>query len=291
MNETKTFLSAAITLLLLFTIFFFIERMPWRGTARVQRAFRLGWFTDVLYWFVTSLLTQPFMRLVLLGPVAFLVIAEVVPTEAFKAGRLEGFGPLSRQPVWLQAVQIYVLMDFIGYWIHRTFHRPAWWPFHAVHHSSEVVDWLSSLRVHPVGELVNKLSQSVAVMMLGYNPVAALAAAPVLAFHAMFIHANVNWDFGPLRWVIASPVFHRWHHSQEREAWDKNFAGLIPLWDIFFGTFYMPRGRYPESFGISRPMPHGFLGQMLAPFAWLIRRVLKADCRSDSRITSSRISG
>jgi len=45
---------------------------------------------------------------------------------------------------------------------------------------------------------------------------------------------------GPLRAVLASPRFHRWHHTSAKEGRDKNFAGLLPLWDILFGTYYMP---------------------------------------------------
>jgi sterol desaturase/sphingolipid hydroxylase (fatty acid hydroxylase superfamily) len=75
--------------------------------------------------------------------------------------------------------------------------------------------------------------------------------------------------------VIATPVFHRWHHSRETEALDKNFAGLLPIWDILFGTYYMPRDRWPENFGIHEPMPGGFLAQIWEPFARLMRRKKK----------------
>lgn len=142
---------------------------------------------------------------------------------------------------------------------------------HAVHHSSTDLDWLGSLRVHPVNDLVNKLAQATPVLLLGFNPYVTLSTAPVLTFYALFIHANVNWDFGPLRSVVATPVFHRWHHSREREAWDKNFAGLLPLWDILFGTYYMPQGRYPENFGINEPMPDGWVGQLVEPFIQLVK--------------------
>jgi sterol desaturase/sphingolipid hydroxylase (fatty acid hydroxylase superfamily) len=192
----------------------------------------------------------------------------VTSKDVLQLGSYTGYGPLSRQPLWLQAVQIYVLVDFIAYWTHRLFHRGRWWPFHAVHHSSEELDWLASIRVHPVNDLVNKLAQAVPVLLMGYNPTVTLSTAPVLTFYAILLHANVNWDFGPLRRVIATPVFHRWHHSKDREAWDKNFAGLLPIWDILFGTFYMPKGRYPENFGIHDEMPKGFLGQLWRPFAW-----------------------
>ncbi len=277
MKDNKTLLGTAAALLILSVIFFIIERLAGRGRNRVQPVIRRGWFTDVIYLFATGLFTKPLMRLLLFFPAAILVITQVVPAETFKAGLYAGFGPLSRQPVWLQAIEIYVIGDFTGYWTHRLFHCGRWWPFHAVHHSSEDLDWLGSVRVHPVNELVNKLSQAVPLLLMGFNPLVTLSTAPVLTFFAIFIHANVNWDFGPLRYVIATPVFHRWHHSREREAWDKNFAGLLPLWDILFGTFYMPRGRYPENFGICEPMPKGFLGQLWEPFAWLMRRGKKVD--------------
>ena len=56
------------------------------------------------------------------------------------------------------------------------------------------------------------------------------------------MHANVPWTFGPLRYAIASPAFHRWHHATEEEGLSRNFAGLFPFFDLVFGTFHMPRG-------------------------------------------------
>ncbi len=275
MNSNRTILSVAISLLILAAIFFVIERIAGRGRNREQPILRRGWGTDVIYWFTTVLLTKPLVRLLFVIPIVILVIAKVVPADAFKDGSYSGFGLLSQQPFWLQTIQIYLIVDFMGYWSHRMFHGGRWWPFHAVHHSSEDLDWLGSLRVHPVNDMVTKMAQAIPLLMLGYNPAITLSTAPVLTFYAIFLHANVNWDFGPLRYIIATPVFHRWHHSREHEAWDKNFAGLLPLWDILFGTFYMPRGKYPENFGICEPMPSGFFGQMWAPFAGLIRRSKK----------------
>ena len=275
MKPDQTFLRALIALAILSAIFFVIERVAGRG--REQPVIRRGWWTDVIYWFSTILLTKPFVRLMLILPLSVLLLAKVTSVEVLKLGAYSGYGALSRQPIWLQAIQIYVLVDFCGYWTHRLFHRGRWWPFHAVHHSSEDLDWLGSLRVHPVNDLVNKLAQAAPVLLLGYNPTVTLSTAPVLTFYAIFIHANVNWDFGPLRGVIATPVFHRWHHSRDRAAWDKNFAGLLPLWDILFGTYYMPRGRWPENFGIHEPMPKGWPGQFWEPFARMWRREKKVD--------------
>lgn len=238
MNSGKTLSSIALGFLLLSAIFLVVERRAGGGKNRRQPILRKGWWTDLFYLFSTTLLTKPLVRLLLVVPLTFLVLLKVGSPAEFQAGTYRGFGPLSRQPVWLQAVQIYVLIDFCGYWTHRLFHRGGWWPFHAVHHSSEELDWLGSVRVHPINEIVNKLAQVSPVLLLGYNPAVTLTSAPALTLFAIFLHANVNWDFGPLRGVLASPVFHRWHHSREREAWDKNFAGLLPLWDILFGTYY-----------------------------------------------------
>jgi sterol desaturase/sphingolipid hydroxylase (fatty acid hydroxylase superfamily) len=63
-----------------------------------------------------------------------------------------------------------------------------------------------------------------------------------------------------------SPVFHRWHHSADAERQSKNFAPMFPVWDLMFGTFYMPRGRRPEAFG-AEGVPDGLLGQLAHPFA------------------------
>src|SRR5262249_31012579 len=68
------------------------------------------------------------------------------------------------------------------------------------------------------------------------------------------------------RYVIASPTFHRWHHTSEAHGLDKNFAGLLPIWDLAFGTFYMPAGELPCEFGIREAIPDTLLGQLAWPF-------------------------
>ncbi|HET7608147.1 MAG TPA: hypothetical protein VFL84_05685 [Gammaproteobacteria bacterium] len=70
-----------------------------------------------------------------------------------------------------------------------------------------------------------------------------------------------------LGWLVASPKFHGWHHTSEDEGLDKNFAGLLPLFDVVFGTYYMPKGRLPERFGLAREsIPATIRGQMAYPF-------------------------
>lgn len=231
---------------------------------------RRGWLTDMGYFLLTPLVTRVLSKAGILLPLALLLWCGVASVEDLKQQSYAGFGPLSRQPLWLQAVEIYVLADFVGYWSHRLFHGGRWWPFHAVHHSSEDLDWLSSVRVHPVNDLVSKFLQVTPLLLLGFNPWVTLSTAPFFTLYAIFLHARLDWDFGPFRYVIATPVFHRWHHSRLREAWDKNFAGLFPLWDLLFGTFFMPSGRVPEDFGVAGGFPQTLPAQLWEP----VRRLL-----------------
>jgi sterol desaturase/sphingolipid hydroxylase (fatty acid hydroxylase superfamily) len=251
-------------LVVLSAIFFVVERLL--GNGRGRPVLRQGFFTDATYWVLTPLVAKPLIRMLVVLPIGLLVASGVASVEEFRTRAYVGFGPLSRQPLWLQTVEIYLLVDFLAYWNHRMFHGGRWWPFHAVHHSSEHLDWMSSIRVHPVNELVGNLCRAVPVLLLGLNPVVTATTAPVLTLYAVLLHANVNWDFGLLRCVIASPVFHRWHHSRDPAAIDRNFAGLFPVWDILFGTYYMPRDRVPEDFGVHEPMPAGYVRQLLHPF-------------------------
>jgi lathosterol oxidase len=84
---------------------------------------------------------------------------------------------------------------------------------------------------------------------------------------ATFIHANVRFEFGPLKWLVATPAFHHWHHSAEREAVDKNFSVHLPIWDWLFGTLYLPQ-RWPAAYGLAdgSSLPPGYLKQLVRPF-------------------------
>ncbi len=93
--------------------------------------------------------------------------------------------------------------------------------------------------------------------------------------HAALVHANLNWTFGPFRYVLASPVFHRWHHVSDPAVRDKNFSPTFPVFDLVFGTFHMPRGELPAGYGAEGVPPH-FLGQMAYPFRPLWEWAVKA---------------
>jgi sterol desaturase/sphingolipid hydroxylase (fatty acid hydroxylase superfamily) len=253
------FATASVILMALFRA---LERL--RPAERRLPMMRAGFWTDAAYWLFTPLATKVVTRVT--------VIAIIIPVALMAYGKLDrdliehGFGPASRLPLWAQAMLIVVLSDFTSYWMHRSFHGRRLWAFHAVHHSSVALDWLSAVRVHPVNDAVMRVAGVLPVVALGFAPVAAAGVAPFLTFMAILIHANLDWDWGPLRGVFASPRFHRWHHTSEEDGRDKNFAGIFPVWDIVFGTYYMPRDRMPDRFGTETPVPPGLWAQLVFPF-------------------------
>jgi sterol desaturase/sphingolipid hydroxylase (fatty acid hydroxylase superfamily) len=82
-----------------------------------------------------------------------------------------------------------------------------------------------------------------------------------------FVHANVKWRFGWLEYVIATPAFHHWHHTNDGLALrGKNYASMLPILDRLFGSFYLPRA-LPRTYGIDEPMAPDLPGQLMHP--WL----------------------
>jgi sterol desaturase/sphingolipid hydroxylase (fatty acid hydroxylase superfamily) len=238
--------------------------------ARAQPRWRRDTPTDVAYWFLTPLVTKAIARAAVVVAVVLLALAAGVRPdgESIRAFAAHGRGSLAqRQPVWLQAIEVVLIGDFIGYWVHRLFHGRALWRIHAVHHSSERLDWLSSVRLHPLNDVGTRLAQAVPLFALGFDGPILAAYVPFLSLYAILLHANVSWDFGPLRHVLASPRFHQWHHTSEAEGLDTNFAGFFPFWDALFGTLYLPRDREPQAFGLANEtVPAGLLGQLAYPF-------------------------
>lgn len=85
------------------------------------------------------------------------------------------------------------------------------------------------------------------------------------------MHANLNVTLGPLKYIVATPVFHRWHHTAEGQVNTKNFGGIFSLWDVVFNTFYMPKNILLQAYGVAGVrIPENYFGQLLYPLttAW-----------------------
>jgi sterol desaturase/sphingolipid hydroxylase (fatty acid hydroxylase superfamily) len=75
----------------------------------------------------------------------------------------------------------------------------------------------------------------------------------------------VRFRWRRLSYFVTTPEQHHWHHSNEKEAFDKNFAGQLPLLDMLFGTFYLPKDKRPTRYGIDAEMPAGYWRQLKYP--------------------------
>ena len=91
------------------------------------------------------------------------------------------------------------------------------------------MDWLAGSRLHLVDAVVTRGLTYVPIFVLGFPQDALIPYVFIVAAQATFIHANVRWEFRSLRLFIATPAFHHWHHSAEREAIDRNFAVHTPV--------------------------------------------------------------
>ena len=222
--------------------------------------------TDLCYWFLVPLFIRVFrIGLLVLGAGLIFRIQDADELIAFYDN---GHGPLSALPGLLQAMLFLVVADFMMYWLHRMFHRGGFWRYHVIHHSSEDVDWISAARFHPVNLLLGTIGIDVIMLMAGISPNVMLWLGPFNILHSAFVHANVNWTLGPFRYVLATPVFHRWHHTSQGEGGNSNFAGIFPLWDLLFGTFRLPENRLPANYGVEEQasFPTEIIGQLAYPF-------------------------
>jgi sterol desaturase/sphingolipid hydroxylase (fatty acid hydroxylase superfamily) len=242
-------------LLLTAMIFVPLERMLARHPE--QRVFRRGWLNDLVYLLLNGHVTVLGLGALIVGMTMTADWLMPASVRAATAG----------QPYWVQTVEVIVLADIGFYLAHRAFHAVPWlWRFHQIHHSIEELDWLAATRVHPLDQIVTKGFSLLPVFTLGFSDVAIGAFMILYGWQSVLIHSNVRINFGPFRWLLASPEFHHWHHSKDDEARDKNFAGQLPLLDVLFGTSHMPRGRTPSKYGLHQPIPATYPAQLLYPF-------------------------
>jgi sterol desaturase/sphingolipid hydroxylase (fatty acid hydroxylase superfamily) len=224
-----------------------------------------GLATDALYWLIIPFIS-PYIRVALMLAIAVIPM-RIVSEDQLSDYNNNGLSPVATLHPAVQAAIYLLVSDFLLYWIHRLFHSVSLWPYHAIHHSAEQVDWTTAYRFHPVNLCLGPFLVDALMLYAGISPLVLLALAPWQTISATFVHANLRWTLGPLKYLIATPVFHRWHHTTPDEGGEKNFAPTFSLWDVLFGTFHMPKGQLPRNYGVDdAQFPQGFVGQMIYPF-------------------------
>ena len=247
----------ALDLLLLVVLFVPLER----AFARLpeQPVFRRGWRTDLAYFFTSHLLVQ-LLSLATVAPALWLF--RWAAWSALQQG-------VAALPFALQLLLAVLAADLASYAAHRAFHAVPWlWRFHAIHHSSEAMDWLAGSRLHLVDVVGTRASAFVPLFVLGFGPGVLAAYLVWVATQATWIHANLGTRTGWLDAVLVTPRFHHWHHAADPAACDKNFAVHFPWIDRLFGTHQLPASTWPARYGVlDDAPPPGFATQFLWPFS------------------------
>jgi sterol desaturase/sphingolipid hydroxylase (fatty acid hydroxylase superfamily) len=237
------------------------------GVRRKPKVLSYEYWLDVVYW----------CQGIWLGLLSFYVLANAV-AGAIYGDNVRWFPWLVELPFWVQALIALWAFDFAVYWRHRFEHMfSALWAFHAVHHTAEKVDVLTTLRVHPFELLLGVLFNT-AIIRAGLHPAAIAMGGAVYIYYNYFIHTNVRIRFpGFLKYVLVSPFMHQWHHATDEAAAGKN-VGVVFAWnDWLFGTAYHP-DHWPTQFGLSGPaaerVPQSYVRHLLYPLQFLFVRTM-----------------
>src|SRR5271166_916833 len=208
--------------LILITVLIFVPLERLLPMHQRQKLFRPAWQNDLIYLFFNRLLIKPGLGILSAGVI---IAAEKLMPRSFQAA-------VAAQPLLFQVLEVIVLADLGFYVAHRLFHTIPWlWKFHQIHHSIRELDWLAGYRVHPLDQILTKAASLALILPLGFSENAIVIYSLLYQWQSILIHANVCFGFWPLRWLIASPEFHHWHHSNNRLVHNKNFSGQLALLD------------------------------------------------------------
>lgn len=166
----------------------------------------------------------------------------------------------------LAVVILFLTQDFCRFVTHYLHHKsPVLWPFHAVHHSAEVLTPITFLRGHPVYYVIQQVVMS---LLIGAAQALVLfvfvgriefwvVQAITVAFQGYMLlgghlrHSHIQLRYGRvLEHILISPAQHQVHHSSHTKHFDKNFGEIFALWDWMFGTLYIPQRDEALVFGI-----------------------------------------
>lgn len=239
-------------------LFIFVEKLF--ALRKDQPVFRAEWQCDLHHFIVNHLV------------VGFILLATNLMVHRFFGWAVkDGIqGWIAGLPFWAGLPLIILVADLVQYWTHRAYHEiPMLWRLHAVHHSAKSMDWLAGSRQHILELLLTRTLVLAPIYVLGFSKDVIDAYIVIVGFQAVFNHANVSVRLGPLRYLIVTPNFHHWHHSQDQEALDRNYAAHYAFLDYLFGTAVKSDREWPKDYGVLGDyVPNGFFKQLLFPFTW-----------------------
>ncbi len=237
-------------------VFVFIEKLF--ALKKDQPVFRPEWQGDLQHFFVNHLCVG----------LTLLVTNRVVHSLFDWAVSTTVQGWIHSLPFLVQIFLVILAADLVQYWAHRAYHEvPFLWRFHSVHHSAKHMDWLAGSRQSLLELVITRIAVLTPIFVLGFSQDVIDVYVVIVGFQAVFNHANVSVRLGPLRYVIVTPNFHHWHHSQDTEAIDKNYAAHFAFLDHLFGTAVQSDRKWPDHYGVVGDyVPVGFVAQQAFPF-------------------------
>jgi sterol desaturase/sphingolipid hydroxylase (fatty acid hydroxylase superfamily) len=146
-------------------------------------------------------------------------------------------------------------VEIAYYWMHRCSHEVRWlWASHLVHHTPEQIHLASAFRLGATELLSGNWLFYFPLYLLGLNPMAVGAMLSINLFYQFWLHTDIVGRLGPLEWICNTPAHHRVHHASNSEYLDRNYGGILIVWDRLFGTFAAQRPEAPLVYGLAHPL-------------------------------------
>lgn len=156
---------------------------------------------------------------------------------------------------WRAWLALFVAVEFVYYWMHRADHRVrVFWATHAVHHSPNELTLASAYRLGFTLQFGPGAFFLSPLVFLGFPPLAVVGMLAGNLVYQFWIHNTWMPRLGPLEWILNTPTHHRVHHACNPEYLDRNFGGVLIVFDRMFGTFQAPVAAVPLRFGLTRPV-------------------------------------
>ena len=155
---------------------------------------------------------------------------------------------------WTELAVLFVLADLAFDVEHRCSHRVALlWASHSVHHSTERIVTSAAFRLSWTPILSGVFLFYLPIVWLGFDPVWVFGMASASLTYQFFVHTELVPRIGWLEWVVNTPSAHRVHHASKPEYIDKNFGGVLLVWDHLFGTYQAERRDVAIRYGLAHP--------------------------------------
>jgi sterol desaturase/sphingolipid hydroxylase (fatty acid hydroxylase superfamily) len=156
---------------------------------------------------------------------------------------------------WWNILLLFFGIEFFYYWYHRAAHRSRWlWATHMVHHSPRSLNLSAAFRLGWTSLLSGNILFFMPLAWLGFDPLAIVTGLSLNLIYQFWIHTEWIPKLGVLEWIFNTPSHHRVHHASNLEYLDRNYGGVLIIFDRIFGTFAEEQQTIPPRYGLTRPI-------------------------------------